>query len=166
MKVFNRAKYVSCDKTGDNLLETRSGIIDTLHEMEVTIVADMQEMKILRAESAILRAPYKFCIEVSGRASSLAGLDLNGKIGSSIRGLVGGPGGCYQLEDICLEAIKAIKQCGHAFTPGGREELLRTYDRDLRGTCHAHCYSLEEKIESAVTPNLLTDNAFTRKSGA
>lgn len=44
MKVFNRAKYVSCDKTGDNTLETRSSIVDTVHEMEVVMVTDMETL--------------------------------------------------------------------------------------------------------------------------
>lgn len=38
MKVYSRAKFVSCEKTGENTLETRSAMIDTLHEMEVVIV--------------------------------------------------------------------------------------------------------------------------------
>ncbi len=33
MKVFNRAKYVNCDRTGEHILETRSGIIDTIHDI-------------------------------------------------------------------------------------------------------------------------------------
>ncbi|MFZ5631282.1 MAG: DUF2889 domain-containing protein [Bacillota bacterium] len=162
MKVYNRAKYVSCEKTGDYTLETRSAIIDTVHEMEAVIVTDMRKMEIIRAESIIIRAPYKICREISGRAASLTGLIIDDKIGKNVRSLVGGPGGCYQLEDMCLEAIKAIKQCGYAFVPGDREELLRTFDAALRGTCHAHCHTLEEKIKEAVTPNLVVDTAFTR----
>lgn len=162
MKVFNRAKYVSCDKTGDNTLETRSSIVDTVHEMEVVMVTDMVTMKIIRAESLILRAPYTFCKEISSRAESIAGQIIDGKIGGNIRSLVGGPGGCYQLEDLCLEAVKTIRQCGHAFTRGSQEDLLRAFDSVLRGTCHAHCHSLEEKMKEVATPNLIVDTAFTR----
>lgn len=163
MKVFNRAKYVNCDKLDDFTLETRSGIIDTLHEIEVVIVTDMRNMEIIRAESAIIRAPYKLCREISDKAEVLTGITMDGKIGSNIRNMVGGPKGCYQLEDLCLEAVKAVKQCVYAFEPGNHSELLRSFDAVLRGTCHAHCYSLEEKIREAATPNFVVDyTAFTR----
>jgi len=163
LKVFNRTKYVNCDKTGDSTLETRSGIVDTLHEMEVVLVADMRKMTIIRAESGIMRAPYRICREISARAGALAGLTIDGEIGRNIRSLVGGPGGCYQLEDLCLEAVKAIRQCDYAFEKGGHEELIRRFDRALRGTCYAHSHSLEEKIKEAASPNLVVDyTAFTR----
>ncbi|MCL6610190.1 MAG: DUF2889 domain-containing protein [Peptococcaceae bacterium] len=163
MKVFNRAKYVNCDKTGDWILETRAGIIDTIHEIEVMLVADMRKMEIVKAESSIIRAPYRFCRDIWGRAAALAGQAVEGKIGARVRSLVGGPGGCYQLEDLCLEAVKAIKQCTYAFTGGGRVDLLRSFDAALRGTCHAHCHSLEEKIKECAAPNLVVDyTAFTR----
>lgn len=163
MKVYNRAKYTNCDKNGEYLLETRSGVIDTVHEMEVIIVTDMRTMEIIKAESSIMRAPYTFCREISGRAASLEGQVIDDKIGRQVRSLVGGPEGCYQLEDLCLEAVKAVKQAVIAFIPGDREELLRTFDETLRGTCHAHCHSLEEKIKEATTPNLVVaETAFTR----
>lgn len=163
MKVYNRAKYINCDRTGDFTLETRSGVIDTLHEMEVVIVTDMRSMEIIRAESAIVRAPYQFCREISNKAAVLTGITMDGKIGANIRNMVGGSTGCYQLEDLCLEAVKAVKQCTYAFEPGDRLALLETFDAALRGTCHAHCYSLEEKIREAATPNLVVEyTAFTR----
>lgn len=163
MKVFNRAKYVNCDRTGDQTLETRSGIIDTIHEIEIVLVTDMRTMEITRAESSIIRAPYTICREISGRAAALAGQVIDGKIGARVRSLVGGPGGCYQLEDLCLEAVKAIRQCGYAFIEGDRIELLRSFDAALRGTCYAHCRSLEEKIRECASPNLVVDyTAFTK----
>ncbi len=155
MKVFNRAKYVNCDKIGDHFLETRAGIIDTIHEMEVVLLTDMRTMEITRAESSIIRAPYRICREISGRAAALAAQVIDGKIGGAVRSLVGGPGGCYQLEDLCLEAVKAIKQCTYAFTEGDRIDLLRSFDAALHGTCHAHCHSLEEKIKECASPNLV-----------
>lgn len=163
MRVFNRAKYVNCDKLDEFTMKTRSGIIDTLHEMEVVIVTDMRNMEIIRAESTIIRAPYRFCREISNHASVLTGTAIDGKIGPNIRNMVGGSKGCYQLEDLCLEAVKAVKQCTYAFEPGNHTDLLRSFDALLRGTCHAHCYSLEEKIKEAATPNFVVDyTAFTR----
>lgn len=102
------------------------------------------------------------CREISGRAERIAGQVIDGKIGGNIRSLVGGSGGCYQLEDLCLEAVKAIRQCGHAFTGGDQADLLRTFDAALRASCHAHCYSLEEKMKKVATPNLIIDTSFTR----
>ncbi|MFZ5597752.1 MAG: DUF2889 domain-containing protein [Bacillota bacterium] len=163
MKVFSRSKQVGCEKTGDYTLKTVSAIVDTIHEMEVVIVTDMRNMEIVEARSSILRAPYSFCRDISGIAGRLAGLRIDDKIGSNVKSLVGGADGCYQLADLCLESIKAIKQCGYAFIPGGHEELLRNFDAVLRGTCYSHCRSLEEKIKESRSPNVIVEKTgFSR----
>lgn len=158
MKVFTRSKHVTCDKTADNLLEVRSGIIDTIHEIELVIILDIEKREILKASAVILRAPYLFCTGAAERAAHLAGLKINQKkISAAINELVGGSQGCSHLFDLALEAVKAMKQSLKAFIPGDRDERLAYFDSINHGTCHAHSHSLEEKKKVYMIPNIITD---------
>lgn len=158
MKVYTRAKFVSSEKIGENTLETRSSLVDTIHEMEVVIVTDMKKSEIIEARSEITRAPYKICFEVCQLASGLAGLKIDQNIGKNIRKMTGGPDGCFHLEDLSLDAVKVIKQSFYAFTPDDRVQRLKKFDSSLRGTCYTHCRPLEEKIKEVLSPNMICDS--------
>ncbi len=158
MKVFSRSKFVSCYKTSENTLETRSSLVDSVHEMEVVIVTDMKKNEIISARSEIIRAPYKICREISQSAVRLAGLKLDQNIGKNTRSIMGGAGGCFQLEDLSLEAVKAIKQCNSDFMPGDLSEIIKAYDSLLRGTCYSHCRPVEEKAKEYISPNFVSKN--------
>jgi len=158
LKIFTRSKHITCDRTEDNLLETRSGLLDTVHEIEVLITTDIARREIIKASAVILRAPYLICSKAAGRAEGLAGLKIDqSKISSRIVDLVGGPEGCSHLFDLTLDAVKAIKQSLYVFTPGEYEERMRTFDGLLRNTCYAHSQSLEEKMQSHRHPNVIID---------
>lgn len=158
MKIFTRTKHITCDKTADNILETRSGLLDTVHELEVLITTDIGKREIIKASAIIIRAPYLICAEAARRAEGLAGLKIDQpKISSRIVELVGGAEGCSHLIDLTLDAVKAIKQSLYAFTPGEFEERMRTFDQMLRNTCYAHSQTLEEKMQTHVHPNIVID---------
>lgn len=158
MKIFTRTKHITCDKTEENILETRSGLLDTVHELEVVIATDIAKREIIKASAVFVRGPYLFCAEAAGRAEGLAGLKIDQpKITSRIVELVGGPKGCAHLIDLTLDAIKTIKQSLYVFVPGEYEERMRTFDQLLRNTCYAHSQSLEEKIKVHVHPNVIID---------
>lgn len=150
MKIFSRSKSAATYKTGDHSLEARVCLVDTIHEMEINIEVDMDSQTITRAHSVIIRAPYTFCHEIADRAKYLVDFKINEKgVASRARHLLGGPRGCFQLEDLALEAIKAVNQSISAFMPGDKKTLLAQFDQKLHGTCHSHCYSLEEKISGS-----------------
>lgn len=158
MKIFTRTKHITCDRTADNILETRAGLLDTVHELELLITADIARREILKASAVILRAPYLICAEAAGRAEGLAGLKIDQpQISSRIVDLVGGPQGCSHLIDLALDAVKTIKQSLYVFTPGEYEERMRTFDGMLRNTCYAHSKSLEEKMQTHLHPNVIID---------
>jgi len=158
LKIFTRSKHMTCDKTADNLLEARSGLIDTIHEIELLIILDLEKREILKASAVLLRAPYSFCSETAKRAANLAGLKIDQKkISSAINELVGGPQGCSHLYDLSMEAVKAIRQSLKAFTPGNKEERIDYFDSLHHGTCHAHSHSLEEKKKVYMLPNIIID---------
>jgi len=158
LKVYSRAKFVSCEKTGEYTLETRSSIIDTIHEMEVLIVTDMKENVIIQACSQMVRAPYKICFEVCQLASGLAGLKIDQNIGKNVREIMGGPCGCFHLQDLSLEAVVAIKHSSFAFTADDRAQRLRKADPVQRGTCYTHSRPLEERIKEALSINMCSDS--------
>lgn len=158
MKVYSRSKYVSCEKTDEYTLETKSSIIDTIHEMEVVIVTDMKENVIIQARSQMVRAPYKICFEVCQLASGLAGLKIDQNIGKNVREIMGGPCGCFHLQDLSLEAVVAIKHSSFAFTADDRAQRLRKADPVLRGTCYTHSRPLEERIGEALPLNMSSDS--------
>lgn len=138
--------------------EARSGLLDTIHEIDLLIILDLEKREILKASAVLLRAPYIFCSETAKRAANLAGLKIDQrKISSAINELVGGPQGCYQLFDLTLEAVKAIRQSLKAFTPGDKEERMAYFDSISPGTCHAHSQSLEEKKKVYMIPNIIID---------
>lgn len=158
MKIFTRSKHVTCDKTADNLLEVRSSLIDTIHEIELAIYLDIEKREILKAYAVLLRAPYIFCSGVAERAANLSGLNIDRKkISAVIDELVGGPKGCAQLFDLTLEAVKAVRQGLKAFVAGSREERMAYFDSINHGACHAHSHSLEEKKKVYTTPNIIVD---------
>jgi hypothetical protein len=158
LKIFTRSKHITCDKTADNLLETRSALVDTVHEMEVLITTDIEKREIIAASAEILRAPYLICAEAALRVNNLAGLSIDRKkITSAINELVGGPLGCAHLIDITLDAVKVIKQSLYVFVPGEFEERMRTFDGLLRNSCYAHSQALEEKIKTHLSANVITE---------
>ncbi|MFZ5643509.1 MAG: DUF2889 domain-containing protein [Bacillota bacterium] len=158
MKIFTRSKHVTCDKTADNLLEARSGLIDTIHEIELSVILDIEKREILKASAIFLRAPYIFCSEAAEQAVNLAGLKIDQKkISAAISELVGGPQGCSQLFDLTLEAVKAINQGLKALIPGNREERMAYFDSISHGACHAHSHSMEEKKKVYMIPNIIID---------
>lgn len=158
MKVFTRTKHITCDTTADNILETRSGLLDTVHEIELLITTDIAKREIIKASALIIRAPYLICAEAARRAEDLAGLKIDqNRISSRIVELVGGPEGCAHLIDLTLDAVKAIKQSLYAFTPGEYEERMRTFDQLLRNTCYAHSQSLGKKMQTHLHPNVIID---------
>ncbi|MFZ5644648.1 MAG: DUF2889 domain-containing protein [Bacillota bacterium] len=158
MKIFTRSKHVTCDKTGDNTLETRSCLVDTMHEIEVFITIDIEKREITSARAEFLRAPYIFCSGASENTKNLSGLKIDDdKIGNKIRAAVGGPGGCFHIVDLTLDAVKAIKQSLYSFITGSLEKRLRTFDNFLHDTCFAHSHTVEEKIKVHLSPNIIID---------
>lgn len=156
MKVFTRSKHITCDKISDNLLETRSGMVDTVHEMDVLITTDIAKREIIGAKAYILRAPYLICAEAAGRVANLAGLEIDRKkITSAVGELVGGSLGCAHLFDLTMDAVKTIKQALYVFTPGELEERMRYFDDLLRDSCYAHSRPLEEKLNTHVNTNVI-----------
>ncbi|MHB8157702.1 MAG: DUF2889 domain-containing protein [Desulfocucumaceae bacterium] len=156
MRIFTRSKHVTCDHTEGGLLVTRSGLIDTVHEIEVIITTDIDKKEIIEATASIIRAPYTICAGAAERARGLAGLKIEeARISVKITDILGGPQGCFHLVDLTLEAIKAIKQSLFSFITGEREEKLRTFDGILHGTCFAHSHSVEVKIKTHIASNVI-----------
>lgn len=148
--MFSRSRNSTARMTGDNVLLITSSLLDSVHEMEIFISVDLTSYKIIETNFEMKRAPYTFCFDMVGKAAKLNGFSvLEGNIGKRVNQLLSGKEGCLQLADLSLEAIKLVNQSIIGMLPGGRLEMLKTFDHKLQGTCYGHSHPLEEKIKGA-----------------
>ena len=150
MILFNRTRNSTARMLDDNILLITSSLLDSMHEMELSIRVDLKDRTILDADFEMKRAPYTFCFDVADRAAGLKGFNVFewNKVKRLYQALAGRDG-CLQLADLAVEGIKIVNPSILATMYGGRAEMLKTFDRMLQGTCYSHSRPPEEKIKAA-----------------
>ncbi|SFH14310.1 Protein of unknown function [Desulfotomaculum arcticum] len=148
MRLFNRSKFISGKEIDKFIIQIEASLVDTIHEMELSITVDFRDMVIIDARSSMLRVPYYHCHKVSDLVKNLIGLKvIKSGQAKSVAQLIGGKQGCLILEELSQDAIKAISQTGAFLIPPNQyEHIIDSYTHD---TCYTHCLSIEEKKEAA-----------------
>ena len=156
MKIFHRSKFISGKEIDKFIIQIEATLVDTVHEMELSITVDLKDLVIIDARSSMLRVPYSHCHKVSDLVKNLVGLKvINSGQAKSVFQLIGGKQGCLVLEELSQDAIKAIIQTSASLIPSDQFEHFS--DNYVHGTCYTHSLSVEEKIEAAYSRQCLED---------
>lgn len=156
MKLFNRSKFISGKEIDKFIIKIEAGLIDTVHEMDLSITIDLRKMEIIDAKSSMLRVPYCHCHEVSDLAKNLIGLKvISGGQAKNVFKLMGGSHGCLILEELAQDAVRAVSTTSSAMIPPGQHEKI--IHKFSEGTCHTHCMPIKDKIEAAYPQSYLKD---------
>lgn len=148
MRLFNRSKFISGKEIDEFIIKIEASLIDTVHEMELSITVDLRKMEIIDAHSTMLRVPYSHCYQVADLVKNLIGFNtMNSGRSKSVSQLIGGKQGCLVLEELSDDALRIMSQTAVSLiSPDQYEQRLDKYTRD---TCYTHCLSVGEKIEAA-----------------
>jgi hypothetical protein len=148
LKLFNRSKFISGKEIDRFIVKIEAGLIDTIHEIDLSITIDLRKMEIIDAQSSMLRVPYSHCHEVSDLAKNLIGLKvISGGQAKNVFKLMGGRNGCLVMEELAQDAVRAVSTTSAAMIPPGQHEKIVHKFSD--GTCYTHCMSIEDKTEAA-----------------
>ncbi|MDD2233589.1 MAG: DUF2889 domain-containing protein [Desulfitobacteriaceae bacterium] len=148
MKLFNRSKFISGKEIERFIVKIEAELIDTVHEMDLSITIDVRKMEIIDAHSSMLRVPYAHCHEVADLAKKLIGLKvISGGQAKNVSKLMGGRCGCLVLEELAQDAVRAVSQTSATIIPPEQHEQIIHKFSD--GTCYTHCMPIKEKTEAA-----------------
>jgi hypothetical protein len=148
LKLFNRSKFISGEEIDEFIIKVEASLLDTVHEIELSITVDLRKLEIIDARSSMLRVPYSHCYKVEDLAKNLIGLNVINKGRSkSVFDLIGGKQGCLIMVELAKDALTIMSQTAVSlYSPENFEQNLDVYTRD---TCYTHCLSVEEKIKAA-----------------
>jgi Protein of unknown function (DUF2889). len=163
VKLFNRSKFISGKEIDEFIVQIEASLVDTVHEMELSVTVDYRKMEIIDARSSMLRVPYTHCHKVADLVKNLIGLKIiNSGQAKTVFQLIGGKQGCLILEELSQDAIKAISQTGASLiAPDQYEYVIDSFSHD---TCYTHGLSIEEKKEAAYSRQCLDDVFIDRKT--
>jgi hypothetical protein len=148
LKLFNRSKFISAKEIDKFLVKIEAALIDTVHEMDLSITIDMRKMEIIEAESNMLRVPYGQCHQVADLAKNLIGLKvLSSGQAKNVFQLMGGKEGCLILEELAQDAVRVVSQAGSSMIPPDQHEQI--VHKFSHGSCYTHNLSIEEKAKEA-----------------
>jgi hypothetical protein len=148
LKLFNRSKFISGKEIDRFIVKIEAGLIDTVHEMDLSITIDFRKMEIIDAQSNMLRVPYSYCHAVSDLAKNLIGLKvISSGQAKHVFKLMGGKHGCLILEELAQDAVRTVSQTGAAMIPPAQHDNIIHKFSD--GTCYTHCMPIEDKTKAA-----------------
>ncbi|MHB8127221.1 MAG: DUF2889 domain-containing protein [Desulfitobacteriaceae bacterium] len=163
MKLFNRSKFLSGKEIDELTVQIEASLVDTIHEMELSVTVDFKKMEIIDARSSMLRVPYTHCHKVADLVKNLIGLKvLNSGQSKNVFQLIGGKQGCLVLEELSQDALKVIGQTGGSMITPDHHELV--IDNVSHGTCYTHCLSVEEKTATAYPRQCLEETYKKQKA--
>ncbi|MDR3540788.1 MAG: DUF2889 domain-containing protein [Desulfosporosinus sp.] len=136
MYLFNRSISVNVCLVGEKTFKVNGVFLDSLHELCLTLEADLESYTITAAEGELCRAPYTDCGHIKERIKKLAGVDLKRNVRKQVQAIVGLEHGCTHLTDLTLECVKGILQ-GKFQLMHHRQPEERTVhlEQHLKGTC-------------------------------
>lgn len=120
---------------------------DTIHEIQVTLIVNMADAKILKAEAEFLRQPDDMCKETAIIMEKLVGISLSNGIIKNAKEVIGGSCGCTHLVDLVIEAAKAFLQGNYMIRIQDfkdMEEAKEALTKELEGNCWYYSRYLRE----------------------
>jgi hypothetical protein len=137
MYLFNRSISVNVRSDDARNVTIEGILIDSHHELCLTINIDAETNTIVSAEGELRRAPFEDCKQTQLRINNLAGINLILNAGKQIRAAVGGKNGCTHLTELSLECIKGYLQSKSKLMEAvmNPDDVKIFVDKYLEGSC-------------------------------
>ena len=137
MYLFNRSITVNV-RTVDKKTVTVDGfLLDSHHELCLTLGVDLESNTIISAEGEFRRVPHTDCGQTQKLINNLIGIDLNRNVRKQIQVAVGLSHGCTHLTDLTLECVKGLLQAKYRLMQltMQEEEVKGLVEQYFQGSC-------------------------------
>lgn len=137
MYLFNRSISVNVCLVGEKTLKVNGIFLDSLHELCITLEADLKSYTITSAEGELCRAPHADCGHTKELIKELVGVNLNRNVRKQIQAAVGLEHGCTHLTDLTIECVKGILQAKFQLMKVTMQpsEIEVQLEKHLNGSC-------------------------------
>lgn len=110
MYLFNRSISVNVRSVAEKTVTVDGFLLDSHHELCITLGVDLESNTITSAEGEFRRVPHSDCGQTQKLINNLVGVDLNSNVRKQIQVAVGLSYGCTHLTDLTLECVKGLLQ--------------------------------------------------------
>lgn len=110
MYLFNRSISVNVRSNDKNTLTVDGVLLDTHHELCMTLVVDIDSRIISSATGEFRRVPHPDCTETQEKIKKLIGINLTRNVRKQVQVAVGLKHGCTHLTELTLECVKGVMQ--------------------------------------------------------
>lgn len=151
MNLFNRTITVSVKKLDDQHVVADGVLIDSNHELLLSMTVNIENFTVTASQGAFHRAPHEDCLSTVNHTINLVGIDLTRNVRRQVISAVGGEKGCVHYEELALECIKGVKQAQYRLMKLSMPEdeaQSQLYDA-LKGTCF-HFRTREKREKNQV----------------
>jgi hypothetical protein len=107
--LFCRQRLVAIHQLGNNSHRLNINLIDSYHEMGITVETSGSNHLVNRIWGNFLRCPDKVCRETEKKLQQLIGLCLAATSTKDISSIIGDNAGCTHLGQMMAEAAKCLK---------------------------------------------------------
>ena len=136
MYLFNRSISVNVRSEDEKTLTVNGFLLDSHHELCITLGVDLESNTITSADGEFRRVPYTDCGQTRKLINNLVGVDLNRNVRKQIQVAVGLKYGCTHLTDLTLECVKGLRQAKFQLMQHTmQEEKIKGLVEQLEGSC-------------------------------
>jgi len=137
MYLFNRSITVNVRSDDEKTVTVDGFLLDSHHELCLTLGVDLESNIITSAESEFRRIPHTDCGQTQKLINNLVGIDLNRNVRKQIQAAVGMNYGCTHLTDLTLECVKGFRQAKYQLMhlTLQEEEIKGLVEQYLEGSC-------------------------------
>lgn len=137
MYLFNRTISVNVRSVDDKTVTVDGFLLDSHHELCLTLGVDLESNTITSATGEFRRVPHTDCEQSQKLITNLVGVNLNRNVRKQIRVAVGLNYGCTHLTDLTLECVKGLLQARFQLMKltMQEEELSDLVEQYLKGSC-------------------------------
>lgn len=143
--IFNRNKHVGIRFVSPELAETRTGMVDTFHQAEVTLQISIPDKVIVDIHGSMDRSINPECPQALRRLAAVEGAGIGSGVTSFVDRVVGGPQGCLKLAGLVLDAVQLatigirqylrLGEVTQGKTPEEEVRYLLTVSPEMRNIC-------------------------------
>lgn len=137
MYLFNRSISVNVRSVDDKTITVDGFLLDSHHELCITLGVDLGSNTITAADGEFRRVPHTDCGDTQKLIKNLVGIDLNRSVRKQIQVAVGLNYGCTHLTDLTLECVKGLLQARFRLMhlTMHEEEIKGLVEQYLEGSC-------------------------------
>ena len=137
MYLFNRSISVNVRSVDDITITVDGFLLDSHHELCITLGVDLRSNTITSAYGEFHRVPHTDCEDTQKLIRNLVGVDLNSNVRKQIQAAVGLNYGCTHLTDLTLECVKGLLQARFQLMHLTMQEveINGLVEQYLEGTC-------------------------------